>query len=61
MYKRLWKLRGMGRGKQMAVPAELDMPIGEHELYYDHFLVLVPKGTHIDEQKLLEAIKLPKD
>ena len=59
IFKRPFKVRAMGTGKQITVPAESDLKVGDMTtVLYDGFLVVVPEGTAVDEKLLKEAIKL---
>ena len=62
LYKRPFKVRQMGKGKQITVPVEAELEVGDNTtVFYDSFMVVVPKGTVVDEDKLKEAIRLPKE
>jgi len=59
IFKRPFKVRAMGTGKQITVPAESDLQVGDMTtVLYDGFLVVVPKGTAVNEELLKRAIKL---
>lgn len=60
LYRRPFKVRKMGRGKQITVPTEAALQVEDKTtVFYDSFMVVVPKGTEVDEVKMREAIKLP--
>ena len=62
IYRRPFKVRCMGKGKQITVPSEATLQVGDKTtVFYNSFMVVVPKGTIVDEGKLKEAIRLPKE
>ena len=62
LYKRPFKVRAMGTGKQITVPTEANLEVGDNVIvFYDSFMLVVPEGSSVDERKLLEAIKLPEE
>ena len=62
IHKRPLKVRAMGKGKQITVPVEAMLEVGDRTtVFYNSFMVVVPAGSHVDEAKLREAIVIPEE
>ena len=63
LYKRPSKLRRSTpkSGKEVQIPPGVDMEAGDDiEMYYNGFVLIVPKGTEVDEKILEKIVKLPQ-
>lgn len=63
MFRRLYRVRKAAlRGKEVSMPAEVPMKAGDTviALYDGGFVLYVPKGTIVNEELLIKAIRLVK-
>ena len=58
IYKRPYRVRRAAvRGKEVTIPSDVTLEPGDTVIaFYDGFVLYVPKGTHVDEALLKEAI-----
>jgi len=58
IYKRPYRIRKATiRGKEVTVPPEADLNPGDNvTVYYDGFLLVVPKGVTVDEVLLRKSV-----
>ena len=63
--RRRYKIRPVShKYKQVTVPPECTgLPLGQevNVVHTDSWMMVVPAGTPVDEEKLKDAIKLPKE
>jgi len=59
IYKRPYRIRrAASRGKEITIPPDVTLKPGDTvTAFYDGFVLYVPKGTHVDEALLREAIR----
>ena len=59
IYKRPYRVRRAAvRGKEITIPSDMTLEPGDIVVaFYDGFVLYVPKGTHVDEALLREAIR----
>jgi len=47
-------------GKEISIPPDSSFVVGDEiDQYYGNIVLVVPKGTTVDQQMVLSAIKLP--
>jgi hypothetical protein len=58
IYKRPYRIRKATlRGKEVTVPPEAQMQPGDEvTVYYDGFILVVPKGLKVDEDLLRQSV-----
>ena len=59
IFKRPYRVRRAAlRGKEITIPSDMTLKPGDTVIaFYDGFVLYVPKGTHVDEALLREAIR----
>ena len=59
IFKRPYRVRRAAlRGKEITIPSDMTLEPGDTvTAFYDGFVLYVPKGTHVDEALLREAIR----
>lgn len=63
IYKRPYRIRKATlRGKEVTVPPEAQLQPGDEvTVYYDGFLLVVPKGLKVDEDLLRQSVSKEHD
>jgi len=59
IYKRPYRVRKAAlRGKEITIPSGMPLEPGDIVIaFYDGFVLYVPKGTHVDEALLKQAVR----
>ena len=62
IYRHPYRVRKAAlRGKEVSIPAEVPIKPGETVIaLYDGFVLYVPKGSTVDEEMLMKAIKIER-